>query len=67
MASAPMNPPPPFFGGYGPDGGMSQLPPEIAAQMFPDSMLYEDPHEAKRRRIARVSHTYLRIMGSGRG
>lgn len=48
--------PPQIFGGYpGPDG--LHLPPDIAAQMFPDThMLYDDSQEAKRRRIARVSN-----------
>ena len=53
-------PPPQVFGAYGPDGlPQAQLPPELAAQMFPDSgFLFDESQDAKRRRIARVStHT----------
>ncbi len=50
-----MNQPPQIFGPYGHDG-MSVLPPDIAAQMaFDPTSLLDDPNEAKRRRIARVS------------
>lgn len=47
------NPPPQFFGGFGADN-MQHLPPDIASQMFDSHMFFEDPHDAKRRRIARV-------------
>ena len=51
-----LNPPPQIFGAYSQDGvPLSQLPPELAAQMFPDhATLLDDANEAKRRRIARV-------------
>jgi len=51
-----INPPPQIFGGYTQDGmPVSHLPPDLAAQMFPDpSSLLDDANEAKRRRIARV-------------
>ncbi|KAF4465764.1 transcriptional activator Mut3p [Fusarium albosuccineum] len=52
MAPPVMNQPPQIFGGY---DGLPQLPPEIAAQMFPDSaMLLDDSSDPKRRRIARA-------------
>lgn len=56
MAPPPlMNQPPQIFGTYGPDG-LSQMAPDFASHMFPDShLLMEDSNEAKRRRIARVS------------
>ncbi|KAM0278652.1 hypothetical protein ACHAQH_005039 [Verticillium albo-atrum] len=58
MAHPPpmMNPPPQIFGGYTPDGmSIQHLPPDLAAQMFPDhSTLLDDANEAKRRRIARA-------------
>lgn len=51
-----MNPPPQIFGAYPNEGlPMSHLPPELAAQMFPDhATLLDDANEAKRRRIAKV-------------
>lgn len=51
-----LNPPPQIFGAYPNEGlPMSHLPPELAAQMFPDhATLLDDANEAKRRRIARV-------------
>ncbi|PKS10715.1 hypothetical protein jhhlp_002472 [Lomentospora prolificans] len=51
-----INPPPQIFGSYTHDGmPMSHLPPELAAQMFPDpATLLDDANEAKRRRIARA-------------
>ena len=50
-----MNQPPQIFGSYAHDGGLSVLPPELAAQMaFDPTALLEDPNDAKRRRIARV-------------
>ena len=51
-----LNPPPQIFGGYSQEGmPVSQIPPELAAQMFPDhATLLDDANEAKRRRIARV-------------
>lgn len=52
-----MNQPPQIFGGYGSDGlpNVPQMPPDLAAHMFPDAhLLMEDTNEAKRRRIARV-------------
>ncbi len=57
-----LNPPPQIFGGYSHDGmPMSHLPPELAAQMFPDhTTLLDDANEAKRRRIARVRLDELR-------
>ncbi|KAI8714446.1 hypothetical protein NCS52_01164400 [Fusarium sp. LHS14.1] len=52
MAPPIMNQPPQIFGGY---DGLPQLPPELAAQMFPDSaMLLDDSNDPKRRRIARA-------------
>lgn len=57
MAPPPLtNHPPQIFGGYQPDG-LPQMPPEMAAHMFPDHMLMDDSSEAKRRRIARVRRT----------
>lgn len=59
MAPPPlMNQPPQIFGGYNGDGlpNVSQMPPDLAAHMFPEAhLLMEDTNEAKRRRIARVS------------
>jgi hypothetical protein len=58
MPPPQMHQPPQIFGMYGPDGlpQMQHLPPDLAAQMFPDAHLYaDDPHDAKKRRIARVS------------
>jgi hypothetical protein len=51
-----INPPPQIFGAYTQDGmPVAHLPPELAAQMFPDpASLLDDANEAKRRRIARV-------------
>lgn len=50
-----MNQPPQIFGHYSHDG-MPVLPPDIAAQIgFDPTSLLDDPNEAKRRRIARVS------------
>lgn len=61
MAPPPlMNQPPQIFGGYSTDGlpNVSQMPPDLAAHMFPDAhLLMEDTNEAKRRRIARVRHS----------
>ncbi|KZZ96535.1 Transcription factor [Moelleriella libera RCEF 2490] len=58
MAPPPlMNQPPQIFGGYSTDGlpNVSQMPPDLAAHMFPDAhLLMEDTNEAKRRRIARA-------------
>lgn len=53
-----MNTPPQIFGAYAPEGmPIPHLPPDLAAQMFPDpSTLLDDSSEAKRRRIARVRH-----------
>ncbi|CAI4210500.1 unnamed protein product [Parascedosporium putredinis] len=50
-----INQPPQLFGPYTHDGmPMGHLPPELAAQMFPDpTTLLDDANEAKRRRIAR--------------
>ncbi|KAH8888668.1 hypothetical protein GQ53DRAFT_227831 [Thozetella sp. PMI_491] len=49
-----MNQPPQIFGGYpGPDG-LTQLHPELTAQMFADHGILDDTNEAKRRRIARA-------------
>lgn len=46
--------PPQFFGGYGGDA-LQHMPPDMAAQMFPDShMFFDDPQDPKRRRIAKV-------------
>ena len=61
-----MNQPPQIFGSYAHhDGGMPVLPPEIAAQMaFDPTGLLEDPNDAKRRRIARVSQE-IRPPSSG--
>ncbi|RYP83664.1 hypothetical protein DL770_005357 [Monosporascus sp. CRB-9-2] len=51
-----MNQPPQIFGTYRHDS-LSGLPPDIAAQMaFDPTALLDDPNEAKRRRIARVSN-----------
>lgn len=59
MAPPPlMNQPPQVFGGYNGDGlpNVPQMPPDLAAHMFPDTQfLMEDTFEAKRRRIAKVS------------
>ena len=51
-----MNHPPQIFGQYPPTDGlpMHHMPPEMAAQMFPDQMMMEDTTEAKKRRIAKV-------------
>ncbi|KAF7554737.1 hypothetical protein G7046_g6738 [Stylonectria norvegica] len=56
MAPPPlMNQPPQIFGYAHDHNGMPQMPPELAAQMFPDSaMMLDDSNEAKRRRIARA-------------
>ena len=67
----PVNPPPPpqVFGIYGPDGlpQVQHLPPDMAAQMFPDSsFLFDESQDAKRRRIARVS-TCARTYGCAPG
>lgn len=63
----PMNhPPPQVFGSYGPDGlpQVQHLPPEVAAQMFPDShLLFDESQDAKRRRIARVRRAKIHTMG----
>lgn len=68
-----INQPPQIFGGYTQDGiPIQHLPPEIAAQMFPDTLL-DDANEAKRRRIARVSkrhwgpHAPRRLCGGPGG
>jgi hypothetical protein len=47
------HPPPQFFGGFGADN-MQHLPPDIASQMFDSHMFFDDPQDAKRRRISRV-------------
>lgn len=47
------NQPPQIFGSYLADG-LPQLTPDMAAQLFPDSMLLDDSLDAKRRRIARA-------------
>ncbi|SPO00730.1 related to transcriptional activator Mut3p [Cephalotrichum gorgonifer] len=51
-----LNRPPQIFGQYSHDGmPLAHLPPELAAQMFPDhATLLDDANEAKRRRIARA-------------
>ncbi|KAK2603769.1 hypothetical protein QQS21_004054 [Conoideocrella luteorostrata] len=52
-----MNQPPQIFGGYSTEGlpNVPQMPPDLAAHMFPDAhLLMEDSNEAKRRRIARA-------------
>jgi hypothetical protein len=62
MPPPQMHQPPQIFGMYGPDGlpQMQHLPPDLAAQMFPDAHLYaDDPHDAKKRRIARVSNNKM--------
>ncbi|KAL7823283.1 N-terminal binuclear Zn cluster-containing protein [Trichoderma gracile] len=49
--------PPQIFGSFLPDGlpSVQQLPPDLAAHMFPDSsLLLDDSNDAKRRRIARA-------------
>lgn len=49
------NQPPQIFGSYMADG-LPNLPPDMAGQIFSDpNLLLEDPNDAKRRRIARVS------------
>ncbi|KAH6611206.1 Zn2Cys6 transcriptional regulator [Trichoderma cornu-damae] len=51
------NQPPQIFGSYLADGlpDLQQLPPDMAAHMFPDSsLLLDDSSDAKRRRIARA-------------
>lgn len=53
------NQPPQIFGSYLADG-LPQLTPDMAAQLFPDSMLLDDSLDAKRRRIARVGLLYAR-------
>ena len=70
MAPPPLlNQPPQIFGGYTEHGiPIQQLPHDLAvAQMFGEHGLLEDTSEAKRRRIARVSHgqilAEIRIAG----
>ncbi|KAI5461332.1 fungal-specific transcription factor domain-containing protein [Mariannaea sp. PMI_226] len=46
-----VNQPPQIFGGY---DGIPTISPDIAAQMFPDTLLLDDSIEAKRRRIAKA-------------
>jgi len=57
-----VNPPPQIFGAYSHDGmPLAHLPPELAAQMFPDpATLLDEANEAKRRRIARVGNPLKR-------
>lgn len=60
-----VNPPPQVFGAYGPDGMplAQQLPPDLAAQLYPDQVWPEDFSDAKRRRISRVRPRALSQVG----
>ncbi|RFU75153.1 fungal specific transcription factor [Trichoderma arundinaceum] len=58
------NQPPQIFGSYLADGlpNLQQLPPDMTAQMFPDSsLLLDDSADAKRRRIARTECIFTQI------